>query len=54
LNFENLFDLNVGTNNLPTVLVMSDVPEPGSLAILAAGLAGLGLVRRRRRVSRQG
>ena len=53
LAFHGLFDLN-DTNPLPSVLVMSDVPEPTSFAILAAGLVGLGLVRRRRRVSRQG
>jgi hypothetical protein len=38
----------IGLDNVSVTLVSSPIPEPVSLALLGAGLAGLALVRRRR------
>lgn len=41
-------------SNLQDLLTQGEVPEPGMLGLLAAGLAGIGLARRRARRQRQG
>ncbi len=42
------FYVNAAGNTIGTVGTVGTVPEPASMLILAAGLAGLGAARRRR------
>ncbi len=52
LDFVPIVDADVGDKtNASTVNVLTDVPEPGTLAIFGIGLAGLGLMRRRRKTA---
>ena len=41
----------IAADNLSVQLTPADIPEPGTLALFAIGLAGLGASRRRRRAA---
>lgn len=48
---DNQLFLNMGVDNVSIDATRRGVPEPGTLALLGAGLAGLGFVRRRRKAA---
>lgn len=47
----NMFRQDIQTSDIGSIGVWNPVPEPGVLALFGAGLIGLGLARRRRRVA---